>query len=209
LYANYLIDGLDNNENFLGGQKFAIPVGFTQNITVLTNNYSTEFGLTGNGVFNITSRSGSNDFSGEAFYITRPGPALDGDSPFAQRDLSGNQVKDGFQRQQGGFGFGGALAKDKTFYYVNAEQTFDFKDNLLNASQLGINETVRGENRFTYLSGKIDHLWNSRFKSSQRVNTGLVNIERQAGGLDGGLNFPSAGNSQDRNSFLLPPKIFI
>ncbi len=208
LYANYLIDGLDNNENFLGGQKFAIPVGFTQNITVLTNNYSTEFGLTGNGVFNITSRSGSNDFSGEAFYITRPGPALDGDSPFAQRDLSGNQVKDGFQRQQGGFGFGGALAKDKTFYYVNAEQTFDFKDNLLNASSLGVNETVRGENRFTYLSGKIDHLWSSRFKSSLRVNTGLVNIERQAGGLEGGLNFPSAGNSQDRNSFLLASKNF-
>src|SRR6185436_5544950 len=31
LYTNYLVDGMDNNENFLGGQKFAIPIGITQN----------------------------------------------------------------------------------------------------------------------------------------------------------------------------------
>src|SRR5207249_7645849 len=102
LYTNYLIDGLDNNENFLGGEKFAIPVGATQNVTVLTNNYSTEYGLSGNGIVNITTRSGSNNVNGEAFYVVRPGPAIDGHSPFAQRDLSGNQVKDGFQRHQGG-----------------------------------------------------------------------------------------------------------
>ena len=40
------------------------------------------------------------------------------------------------------------------------------------------------------------------FRSSLRLNTGLINIERQGGGLDGGVTFPSAGNSQDRNSFL-------
>ena len=47
LYANYMIDGMDNNENFLGGQKFPVPIGFAQDVTVLTNNYSTEFGRTG------------------------------------------------------------------------------------------------------------------------------------------------------------------
>ncbi len=203
LYTNYLIDGMENNENFLGGQKFAIPVGFAKNVTVLTNTFSSEFGRTGNGVVNVTSRSGSNDFGGEVFFITRPGEVIDSESPFAQRDLSGNSVKDGFQRYQAGFGFGGALTKNKTFYYINAEQTIDLKDNLLNSPALGVNETVRGENRFTYLSGKVDHIWNSNFRSSLRVNSGLVNIERQAGGLAGGTAFPSAGNSQDRNSILI------
>src|SRR6185295_3220301 len=33
LFSNYMIDGLDNNENFLGGQKFAIPMGATQQVT--------------------------------------------------------------------------------------------------------------------------------------------------------------------------------
>jgi len=201
LYTNYLIDGMDNNEQFLGGERFAIPTGFTQNITVLTNNFSAEYGLTANGIVDITTKSGSNQFSGEAFYLTRPGPAIDGHSDFAQRDLSGNQVKDGFMRQQAGFGFGGAIKKDKTFYYVNAEQTFDWKDNLLNVPQLNINETVPGMNRFTYLSGKLDQNWSSKFKSSLRVNFGLVNIEQQGGGIDGGVTFPSAASSQDRNSF--------
>ncbi len=203
LYANYLIDGMDNNENFLGGQKFAIPIGFVQDVTVLTNNYSTEFGRTGNGVFNLTTRSGSNRLSGEVFYLTRPGPAIDGNSPYAQRDLSGNQVKDGFMRQQGGIGLGGPLKKDRTFFYVNVEHTTDFKDNVLQVPQLGLAETVQGENHFTYASARIDHRWSARLRSALRMNLGVVNIERQGGGLEGGTTFPSAANKQDRNSLLL------
>lgn len=203
LFTNYMIDGMDNNERFLGGMKFNIPVGFAKNINVLTNNFSTEYGLTANGVVNITSRSGSNDFHGEAFAVTRPGAALDAASPYTQRDLSGNQVKDGFQRYQAGVGFGGALRKDRTFYYVNAEYTRDIKDNLLNSPALGVNETVRGENNFTYLSAKIDHRWSARFRSALRTNVGTVNIGRQAGGLSGGIAFPSAANFQDRNSVLI------
>lgn len=203
LFTSYLIDGLDNNERFLGGQKFAIPSGFAKNITVLTNNYSAEYGLTGNGVVNITTRSGSNDFTGEAFVITRPGPAIDGESFYAQRDLSGNQVKDGFQRYQTGVALGGAITKDKTFFYLDLEHTTDLKDNFLTSTPLGVSETVRGTNRFTYLSGKVDHNWSQNFRSSLRANVGIVNIERQGGGLEGGVTFPSAGNAQDRNSVLI------
>ena len=203
LFTNYLIDGMDNNERFLGGQKFNIPVGFASNINALTNNFSTEYGNTANGIVNITSRSGSNELGGEAFVITRPGKVVDASSPYTQRDLSGNQVKDGFQRYQAGFGFGGAIRKDKTFYYLNAEYTRDIKDNLLDSPALGVTETVRGENNFTYLSGKIDQNWTRRFRSSLRAHVGVVNIGRQAGGLTGGVAFPSAANFQDRNSLLL------
>lgn len=203
LYTSYLIDGLDNNERFLGGQKFAIPVGFTKDITVLTNNYSAEFGLSNNGVINVTTKSGGNTIEGEVFFVTRPGAVIDASSAFAQRDLSGNQVQDGFQRYQQGFAIGGPIVKDKTFFFVNAEYTRDLKDNLLNSEQLNVNETVRGNNNFTYLSAKIDQNWSKRFRSSLRANIGLVTIERQGGGLEGGVLFPSAGNFQDRNSLNL------
>lgn len=206
LYTNYLIDGLDNNENFLGGEKFAIPVGATQNVTVLTNNFSTEYGLTDNGVINITTRSGSNLLHGEGTYQVRPGPALDSDSAFPQRDLSGNQVKEGFQRHLLGFSMGGPIERDKTFFYLDAEQTFDNKDNFLVVPELNVNETVPGQNRFTYLTGKIDQTWNSSLHSSLRLNSGLVNIQQQGGGLSGGVTFPSAGYSQDRNSILAASK---
>ncbi|MEZ0608920.1 TonB-dependent receptor plug domain-containing protein [Fibrella sp. WM1] len=203
LFNNYLIDGMDNNERFLGGQKFAIPVGFTRNVSVLTNNYSVEFGNTGNGIINITSKSGSNNTTGEVFVLTRPGAAIDAQTSYPLRDLSGNQVRDGFQRYQAGFGIGGAIVKNKTFYYLNVEHTTDIKDNLLNSPQLGVNETIRGTNRFTYISGKLDQFWTTRFKSSLRLNVGQVAIGRQAGGLVGGNAFPSAANAQDRNSLLI------
>lgn len=208
LYTNYMIDGLDNNENFLGGQKFAIPSGMTQEITVLTSSYSTEFGRTGNGIFNVTSRSGGNALSGEVFYLARPGPSIDASSAFNQRDLSGNDVKDGFRRDQGGFALGGPVVRDKTFFFVDAEYTRDRKDNLLDVPELGVNETVRGHNEFLYLSGKVDQRWNHRWTSSMRLNAGDVTIERQGGGLDGGVTFPSAGNFQDRNSVLAAGKTY-
>lgn len=200
LFTSYLIDGLDNNERFLGGQKFAIPVGFTKDITVLTNNYSAEFGLSNNGVINVTTKSGSNEIEGEVFFVTRPGAAVDASSAFTQRDLSGNAVRDGFQRYQQGFAVGGAIVKDKTFFFVNGEYTKDLKDNLLNSPGLNVNESVRGENDFAYFSAKVDHKWSDRFRSSIRANVGLVTIARQGGGVTGGVNFPSAANFQDRNS---------
>jgi len=109
-------------------------------------------------------------------------------------------VQERFQRHQFGFGAGGALQKNKTFYYINAEQTIDTKDNVLSSPELGVNESVRGINRFSYLSAKVDHFWKPDFRSSLRVNYGLVGIERQGGGLEGGVTFPSAGNEQTRNS---------
>jgi len=206
LFTSYLIDGMDNNERFLGGQKFAIPTGFVKDITVLTSNFSAEYGLTGSGVVNITPRSGSNNLTGETFFITRPGPSIDGTSQFAQRDLSGNQVKDGFARYQAGAGVGGAILKDKTFYFFNFEHTTDVKDNLLSVPVFGVNETVKGFNTFNYVSSKIDHNWSMRFKSSLRANIGLVEIERQGGGLEGGVAFPSSANTQKRNSVLVALK---
>ena len=206
LFTSYLIDGLDNNERFLGGQKFNIPTGFVKDITVLTSNFSAEYGLTGSGVIDITPRSGSNILTGELFFITRPGPSIDGISSFAQRDLSGNQVQNGFARYQGGGGVGGAFVKDKTFYYFNFEHTTDVKDNLLNVPELGIAETVRGNNTFNYFSSKIDQIWNKNIRSSLRANVGIINIERQSGGLEGGVAFPSSANTQKRNSILLAMK---
>ncbi len=200
LFVNYLIDGLDNNDQFLGGQRFAVPLGFVQDVTVLTNNFSTEFGRTGNGVFNVTTKSGSNAFEGEAFYLTRPGPALDGDAQFAQRDLLGNPVKEGFARHQLGVGVGGPLRRDQTFFYANVEQTFDTKDNLLNVPELGVAETVRGYNQTTYASARVDQRWSQALRSALRVNVGFVANDRQGGGLDGGVLFPSAASAQVRSS---------
>ncbi len=206
IYTNYLIDGLDNNERFLGNVKFNTPFGFTESATILTNNYSVEYGNTSNGIVNVTTRSGTNKFGGEVFYVTRPGKIIDSRSSFAGLDLYGNPVKDGFQRQQLGVGFGGAIKKDKTFYYINFEQTNDIKDNLLNSPVLGINETIRGKNYFSYASAKVDQYWSKNIHSSLRANYGSFDIDVQAGAPTGGVLFPSAGSTQKNRTYLVALK---
>jgi len=205
LYTQYLVDGMDNNENFLGGPQFEVPTGMVKDITVLTSTYSAEYGRTGNGIFNVTTKSGSNQFTGEAFYLTRPGPPIDGEflgpdnQPLPQRDLSGNQVRDGFQRHQGGVAFGGPIAQDQTFFFVNLEHTTDWKDNLLASPALGVEETVEGQNQFTYASARVDHRWNASWRSTARVNASRVRVDRQGGALGGGVRFASAADTQERD----------
>ncbi len=204
LDTNYLIDGLDNNENFLGGIKFPVPLGFTREVTVLANSYSAAYGRTANGIVNYTTPSGSNDFTGEAYLLARPGRPLDSPSPFPRRDLSGNPVGESFERWQAGFAAGGALQRDRTFLYANYEYTRDRNTQIVDAPQLGIVDTVTGNNQFQLGSLRLDHRLTSDWTIGARANIGRVTIDRPGGGLGGGnATFPSAGSRQDRFSTLL------
>ncbi len=204
LDTNYLIDGLDNNENFLGGIKFPVPLGFTREVTVLTNSYSAAYGRTANGIVNYTSPSGSNDFTGEAYTLVRPGRPLDSSSPFPRRDLSGNPVGESFERYQAGFAAGSTLKRDTTFLYANYEFTADRNTQVVDAPQLGIADTVTGNNRFHLGSVRLDHRLTQDWTLALRANIGRVTIDRPGGALGGGnATFPSAGSRQDRSSTLI------
>lgn len=204
LETNYLIDGLDNNENFLGGPKFPVPLGFTKEVTVLANSYSVEFGRTANGIINYTSPSGTNEYHGEAYTLIRPGRPIDSRSAFPRRDLTGNPVGESFERYQGGFAVGGPIVKDKTFFYANFEYTRDKNNQLVDAPQLGVTQNVTGNNEFLLGSVRLDHRFNDEVTATLRGNFGRVTIERPGGGLGGGNNtFPSAGSDEFRPSTII------
>lgn len=204
LDTNYLIDGLDNNENFLGGIKFPVPLGFTREVTVLANSYSAAYGRTANGIVNYTTPSGSNDFTGEVYGLIRPGRPLDARSPFPRRDLSGNPVGESFERYQGGFAVGGPIARDRTFIFANYEYTRDRNTQVVDAPQLGIVDTVTGNNEFHLASLRLDHRLTEDWTIGLRGNIGRVTIDRPGGSLGGGnATFPSAGSKQDRFSTLI------
>jgi outer membrane receptor protein involved in Fe transport len=204
LDTNYLIDGLDNNENFLGGIKFPVPLGFTREVTVLANSYSAAYGRTANGIVNFTTPSGSNALTGEAYALVRPGRPLDAASPFPRRDLSGNPVGESFERYQAGFAVGGPISRDRTFFYANYEHTRDRNTQVVDAPALGIAGNVTGNNAFRLGSLRIDHRLTEDWTLALRANIGRVTIDRPGGGLGGGnATFPSAGSQQDRNSTLL------
>lgn len=201
LFTNYLIDGLDNNENFLGGLKFPVPLGFTRDVTVLANSYSVEFGRSANGVVNYSSPSGGNDLHGEVYSLIRPGRPLDAASAFPRRDLSGNAVGESFERYQAGGSLSGPIVKDRTFYYVNVEYTRDHNEQIVDAPALNTVRNVTGNNSFLLGSARLDHRLTDDWTLTARVNVGRVELDRPGGGLGGGnVTFPSAGSFQDRNS---------
>ncbi|PAL19848.1 TonB-dependent siderophore receptor [Sphingopyxis sp. GW247-27LB] len=204
LDTNYLLDGLDNNENFLGGLKFPVPLGFTREVTVLANSYSVAYGRTANGIVNYTSPSGTNDLSGEVYALVRPGRPLDAQSPFPRRDLSGNAVGESFECYQAGAAIGGPLVRDKTFFYANFEYTRDRNLQIVDAPALGTVANVTGNNEFHLGSVRLDHRLTEDWTLGLRANFGRVTIDRPGGGLGGGnVTFPSAGSDQDRFSTLV------
>lgn len=201
LYTNYLVDGLDNNENFLGGPKFPVPLGFTREVTVLANSYSVAYGRTANGIVNYTSPSGGNDYHGEVYALVRPGRPLDAVSPYPGRDLTGNAVGGSFERYQGGFSLSGPIARDKTFFYANFEYTRDRNVQVVDAPLLGTVANVTGHNQFYLGSLRIDHRLTDDWTLSLRANFGHVSIDRPGGDLGAGNNtLPSAGSYEDRFS---------
>jgi hypothetical protein len=189
LVTNYTVDGYDNTDLFLGGPKVPVAVSSTQNLTVLVNSYSAEYGRTGNGVFAVTTRSGGQQHAGELFYYVRPGAVFDSPNDFAPKDANGEVIDDNFQRQQFGGGVGGPLGPG-TFYFVNAEIWRESQDAIL-TSPLSVGLAPTSFHNHA-LMGKVDRQWNTSQISSFRYLFGDYTHDDDIGFV-GGLTLPSAG----------------
>lgn len=123
---NFLIDGFDNNDNGIAGQAFqpANPEA-VQEVTVLTNSYSAEYGRGGASVSNLSFKSGTNDYHGAAWY-NYDGSKLDTLS--SQQKLSDNTLARPPQYVQNVFGFrmGGPVVKQKLFFFGTAQWNRNF-----------------------------------------------------------------------------------
>jgi hypothetical protein len=69
---NFLIDGQDDNDNAINGQAYQ-PTNLEaiQEVTVLTNSYSAQYGRGGGSVTNVISRGGTNQWHGSVFEYHR------------------------------------------------------------------------------------------------------------------------------------------
>lgn len=112
----FLMDGTDINDFFnstpgsIGGQLLGVET--VKEFTVLTDNYTAEFGRTAGGVVNAVTKSGTNDFHGSAFEFHR-NSALDAKNFFDSPD----EPIPPFKRNQFGFTIGGPIKKDRTFFF--------------------------------------------------------------------------------------------
>ena len=87
-----------------------------QEFSVLTSNYTAEYGRTSGAVINAITKSGVNDLHGTAFFFDRD-KIFDAKNAFDRAD----QPIPSFRRVQFGVAGGGAIVKDKSFLYGTYE----------------------------------------------------------------------------------------
>jgi carboxypeptidase family protein/TonB-dependent receptor-like protein len=115
---NYRLNGISINDptngapgSVLGGN---MGVDAISEFSVLTGNFSAEYGRSSGGVINAVTKSGSNTFHGDAYEFLR-NSALD-----ARNFFDGPTIPP-FRRNQFGAAAGGPIKKDKTFIFGDYE----------------------------------------------------------------------------------------
>ena len=119
---NFTINGASENDPFLnlnnsGPSNLLLGANDVDEISVVANAYGAEYGTLGGIQENILTRSGTNEFHGNAVYY------------WTNNDLNANQwfndltaTPEAFANaNQGGAGLGGPIIRNKMFFFVNYE----------------------------------------------------------------------------------------
>ena len=129
LLNNNTVDGGDNNQAFFSEERGRTRIGYStakaavQEFQVNTSNYSAEYGRAAGAVINTVTKSGTNQYHGEAYFYdrnndwgainpfttltTQTSPGVFTTSPYKPVDV----------RKMYGFGIGGPIVKDKIFFF--------------------------------------------------------------------------------------------
>jgi Carboxypeptidase regulatory-like domain len=146
---NYLLDGIDNNSNlvdFLNGTAYAVrpAVDAIQEFKVETNNYSAESARSAGAVLNATIKSGTNAFHGAAWEFLR-NEIFDAANYF---ENAGGLRKGEFRQNQFGATVGGPIRRNKTFFFMDYEETRIRQANPYVSTVPTALERSSGSNRF-------------------------------------------------------------
>jgi len=129
LLNNNTIDGADNNQAFFSEERGRTRAGYSsakaavQEFQVNTSNYSSEYGRAAGGVVNTVTKSGGNNLHGEVYFYDRdnewgafnPFVTLTTQNP--DGSFTAHPYKPTDTRKIYGFGAGGAIIKNKLFWY--------------------------------------------------------------------------------------------
>jgi len=158
---NVTIDGANNNEVAVGGVIGGISrPDAVQEFRLLTSNFEAEFGRNTGSVINVVTRSGTNEYHGNARFFYRPTELSAAN--FFENSVGGDPDVDRrspFDRKEYGFNIGGPVyflnfgegvpaiydGKNKTFFFIDYERRWQklgasqVVNNLPNAAELAGN----------------------------------------------------------------------
>src|SRR5215213_5288839 len=182
---NYILDGVNTTDPAFGGSGANLPFEFVQEVEIKTGAYGAEYGKSTGGIFNVITKSGSNEIRGDAFgYFTTKGLVRETENfPFT------GTAPNGVSEVDAGFDIGGPIMKDKLWFFgaFNPQRR---ENNFLT-------QTFQEEdsNKITtpFYSGKLT--WGINTNNTFTFST-FGDFTKQEGFL-----FGSSGFGQDLNSF--------
>lgn len=158
---NIMVDGLDNNDVSVGSTRTTFSQDAIQEFVVVANGFSAEYGRAAGGALNIVTKSGGNDFTGDAFMFYRSGK-WDAKRPYS------NGQEAPFTQRQFGATVSGPLIKDKLFYLVSVER-YDTDDSTNSAFDPALVSAVQSASGYTLHPGL--RTWNESY------TTGLIKLD--------------------------------
>jgi hypothetical protein len=173
---NVSIDGADDNNPFFGEQRggqrpaFTVSLDAIKEVQVVADSAPAEFGRSSAGFINVVTKSGTNQIHGTAHEYQKW-------TGLTARLSDGTRLS-GFSQEQFGGTLGGAIRKDKLFYFVAWDQQFFTQTKQNNANRIdpalvnffatkfndaNENGPITRDNNAIATLGKID--WNANSKN--------------------------------------------
>ena len=188
---SYLVEGQDT-ANIIGGYSTTnVPFEFIQEVQIKSSGIEAEHGGSLGGVINVVMQRGSNETHGEAWTYFEPSALDAGPSAYLRYDptqsinLAARQdipaqlyqpKKDRSFTTQPGFKLGGALVKDRLWYFASFAPEFTSISRTVNWSQQTGNQTFTRDGQSYYGIARLDaavtskiRVWSSWLTEYQRV----------------------------------------
>jgi carboxypeptidase family protein/TonB-dependent receptor-like protein len=122
--GNVSVDGMDNNDDVVGGMLVNVPEDAVQEFQIATNRFSAETGRSGSSVVNVVTKSGTNTLHGSASFYERDKDLQALPATFNPTSTSGELPP--FRREQYSGTLGGPIVKDKVWWFG----AFEYRDEL-------------------------------------------------------------------------------
>ncbi|HEU4888352.1 MAG TPA: TonB-dependent receptor [Thermoanaerobaculia bacterium] len=218
--TTFTLDGANNDEAW-GRQTMiaTVPVGAVQEVTVLPNAFSSEFGWTAGPAVNIVTKSGTNALHGEAVIMERLGGSQaktfstsgfcppDVDTCVTPSTLDAiNPVDIPDELSQYSLSVGGPIVHDRTFFFATADYTLQDRTTFLSSSLPAFvlpadgNLEVTGHYRQTLFDGRLDHQLTPSQSLMFRTNFDRMYDDNPQDAV-GGTNAPSVARRYSRKSW--------
>jgi hypothetical protein len=179
----FIVDGVEVTNPQSGIQGKRMVLDFVQEVQIKSSGYAAEFGGSTGGVINVISRSGSNEFHGNAgIYFT--GDSLQGGERPTLRLLPTNSSaaeyvtlrKDGSRQVEPGFGIGGPVLRDRLWFFGSYAPSLERIERTTQYSD-GTPATREQTDNTHYLSANITSQVTNSQRGKLAYNSGLRRIE--------------------------------